>query len=157
MATGFIISRLQTHFTDTTNPRKQNQWECSAPAQGTLRAGRRKNQIRRAQSRAKSGTPAASEDGVKVEAIEFAGVAGRVQIKTAGARSESWICPPAGAGAAGAGCESGDDFAAQQGIVTPCWQQARAWLAHDAGDCAKSSGIPASRKLQTMAKAVFMI
>jgi hypothetical protein len=129
--------------------RKQNR---SAPAQGTLRAGKRKNQIKRAQSRAKSGVPTASEGGVKVEAIEFAGVAGRVQIKTAGARSESWICPPAGAG-----CESGDDFAAQQGIVTPCLQQARVWLAHGEGVCAKSSGVPASRKLQMMANAVFMI
>jgi hypothetical protein len=94
---------------------------------------------------------------VEVETVESAGVAGKVQIKTAGARSESWLWLPAGAGAAGAGCESGDDFAAQQGITTPCWQQARICPAHADGVCAGRNGVPASTKLQMMANASFMV
>ena len=109
----------------------------------------------RAQFRAKSGAPAAIKDGVGTEEIKSAGFAGRVQSKMADARSESWFWLPVFAGA-GAGCESGDDFAAQQGILQPCWQQARVCLAHAGGVCASSNGVPASRKLQMMASAIFM-
>ena len=59
-----------------------------------LKAHRRRsvgmNQRSRAQFRAKSGAPDADESGVEVEAMEFAGFAGKVQIKIAGARNESW-------------------------------------------------------------------
>jgi len=58
--------------------------------------------------------------------MEPAGVAGKVQMETAGANGESWFWPPDGAGTAGAGCESGADFAEQHGIVQSCRQQARA-------------------------------
>lgn len=65
---------------------------------------------------------------------------------------------PAGAGAAGAGWESGAGFAAQHGM-TPCLQQARNCLAQTAGIGARAahSGAPASSKLQTMASASFMV
>jgi len=43
-----------------------------------------------AQLRAKSGVPNLEESGRGVEAMEVAGFDGKVQIKTAGARSESW-------------------------------------------------------------------
>jgi len=49
------------------------------------------NQRSRAQFRAKSGALEAGESGVKVEEIEFAGFAGKVQIKMLGARSDSWL------------------------------------------------------------------
>jgi len=48
------------------------------------------NQRRRAQFRAKSVAPDANEDGVIVKLMKSAGFSGKVQIKTAGARSESW-------------------------------------------------------------------
>ena len=97
------------------------------------------------------------ENGAAWEAIESAGFAGRVQIKTEGARMENWFWLPVGAGAVGADCESGADFAAQQGIVQPWPQQAPAFVAQGAGTWAASSGVPASRKLQMMASASFMI
>jgi hypothetical protein len=91
-----------------------------------------------------------------MQAAECAGFAGRVQIKTPGASRESWLWLAAGAGATG--CESGADLAAQQGM-TPCWQQARTCLAQadGAGGCAANSGVPASRKLQRMASANFIV
>jgi hypothetical protein len=52
------------------------------------RRSRRWNQMSRAQFFAKSGTLAASEEGAGTEEIEFAGLTGSVQIRTAGARSE---------------------------------------------------------------------
>ena len=70
---------------------------------------------------------------------------------------ESWLWLPVGAGAAGAGCESGDDFAAQQGILQPWPQQALAFMAQGAAVCARSNGVPANRKLQMMASANFMV
>jgi hypothetical protein len=96
---------------------------------------------------------------VEVVTKEFAGVAGKVQIKTAGARSESWLWLPGGTGTVGADFESGDDFAAQQGIVTPCWQHTCiARFAH-AGDgaWADRNGFPASTKLQIMTNITFTI
>jgi len=64
---------------------------------------------------------------------------------------------PLGVGADGAGCESGLDFGAQQGM-TPCWQQARTCLAQadGAGACAANIGAPTSRKLLKMANTNFM-
>ena len=48
------------------------------------------DQRSQAQFRAKSGAPDAAERGAAFEAMKFAGFAGKVQIKIAGARSESW-------------------------------------------------------------------
>ena len=60
-----------------------------------LKAHRRRsggmNQRSRAQFRAKSVAPDADESSVEVEAMEFAGFAGKVQIKMLGASSESWF------------------------------------------------------------------
>lgn len=47
----------------------------------TLRAWKWKIQMSRAQSRAKSGAPAVTEDSVEWEEIESTGLAGSVQIK----------------------------------------------------------------------------
>ena len=110
-----------------------------------------------AQFRAKSGAPAIVNDGVETGEIEPTGFDGKVQIRTEEARMENWLWLPAGAGTVGAGCESGDDFAAQQGIVQPWPQQAPAFMTQGAGACAASSGAPASRKLQIMASANFMV
>jgi hypothetical protein len=92
---------------------------------------------------------------VEWEEIESAGLAGSLQIKTLEARSESWLWLPVCDGTTGLDCESGEDFAAQQGIVTPCWQQARTGLTHDDGVCAIRNGVPISNRLQTMASVVF--
>jgi hypothetical protein len=115
----------------------------------------RMNQRSRAQFRAKRGALDAAERGAAVETMKFAGFAGKVQSKMLGARSESWIWLPLGAGA---GCESDAGFAAQQGMA-PCWQQARTcWAQADGtGACAANSGAPASRKLHRMASANFMV
>ena len=128
--------------------------ECSTPAQGTLRAFRPVNQRRRAQLREKSGVAEAVITGVQLEVLELAGATGRVKVKTRGARSESWFWARLVAGAAGLGCES-DDLAAQQGMVTPCAQQARAWRTQDAGICAGRNGNPTSSKLQIVTRTVF--
>ncbi len=110
-----------------------------------------------AQFRAKSGAPAIRNDGVVTDEIESAGFVGKAQIKAEGARMENWLWLPVGAGAAGTGCGSGDDFAAQQGIVQPWPQQELAFMAQGAAVCAANSGVPASRKLQMMASANFMV
>jgi len=55
------------------------------------------------------------------------------------------------------GWESGNDFAAQQFILPPQWQQAWFCLTQGGAACAKRNGAPASRKLQMMANAVFML
>ena len=70
---------------------------------------------------------------------------------------ESWLWLPVGAGATGADCESGADFAAQQGIVQPWPQQALAFMGQGAEACVASSGAPASKKLLMMASANFMV
>jgi hypothetical protein len=104
--------------------------------------------------RAKSGVAEAVETGVQVDGLELAGVTGRVKVKTRGARSESWFWARLVAGAAGARCES-EVLAAQQGIVIPCEQQARAWRTQDAGICAGRKGNPTSSKLQMMTSTLF--
>ena len=111
--------------------------------------------MRRAQSRAKSGAPAAIADGVEWEEIESARLAGSVQIKALETRSESWFGLPVGAGTAGLDCESGDEFTLQQGISAPGRQQARTCLTQDVGVCASRNGVPASTRLQRMAHVVF--
>ena len=111
--------------------------------------------MRRAQSRAKSGAPAAIADGVEWEEIESARLAGSVQIKALETRSESWFGLPVGAGTAGLDCESGDGLVLQHGISTPRWQQTRTCLMQDAGVCASRNGVPASTRLQMMAHVVF--
>lgn len=110
----------------------------------------------RTQFHAKSGASAAVENGVAAEEIECAGVAGRVQIKTAKVANASWFWLPAGAGAAGAGGEGKTGLDWQHGILPPQWQQAWVRAAPVAGGCANSGGVPASRKLQRMASASFM-
>ena len=76
------------------------------------------------------------------------------------ARSESWFGPAVCAGTAGKDCEPDDDFAWQHGILQPCWQQAGSgrFAEHGGGVvCAHRSGVIASTKLQTMAKAHFIV
>jgi len=94
---------------------------------------------------------------VEWEETESAGLAGSVQIKALKARSESWPGLPVCDGTTGLDCESGADFVSQQGMVTPCWQQARTCLAQDDGVCAIRNGVPISSKLQTMPSVVFTI
>ncbi len=127
----------------------------SAPAHGTLRVWKRKNQISRAQSRAKSRAPGAIERAAAGE-IETAGFTGRVQARVPGAKRDSWAWLPAGAGAAGAGWESGAGLDWQHDILPPHWQHARAGFAHGIGFGADSNGVPASRKLQMMVSTIFM-
>jgi hypothetical protein len=92
---------------------------------------------------------------VEREEIESAGLAGRLQINALETSSESWLWLLVCDGTTGLDCESGEDFAAQQGITTPCWQQALACLTHDDGACAIRNGVPISNRLQTMASVVF--
>jgi len=61
----------------------------NAPAQGTLRAWKKMNQIRRTQFRAKSGAVVAADKETAVEEIVFAGVSGNVHVTTAEMRSET--------------------------------------------------------------------
>ena len=81
----------------------------------------------------------------------------KVQAKACGARIKNWFWLLDCAGTAGVGWESGNDFAAQQFILPPLWQQARFCLTQGGAACAKRNGAPASRELQTMANAVFML
>jgi hypothetical protein len=71
--------------------RKQNR---SAPAQGTPQAGKRKNQIRRAQSRAYSAVPVTVKGDAAAERIEFAGLPGQSQATAFGASIEIGFCVP---------------------------------------------------------------
>ena len=81
MTTDFIISRLQIHFTDTTNSGTQNKRGRSTPAMGTLRAWKGKNQMSRAQFRAKSGLPfVTNEIGEMEESWEIA-ASGKIQMQ----------------------------------------------------------------------------
>jgi len=82
---------------------------------------------------------------------------GKTQATILAARSESWFWLPFCAGTAGADCESGDDFAAQHGIFTPCWQHAGSGCCAHTGDgvCASRKGVPASTKLNMIANAAF--
>lgn len=89
------------------------------------------NQRSRAQFRAKSGAPAAIKGSAETAEWEFAAWAGKAQVKTSGAMKES-VFWPCGGGTVGVGCESGVGLAAQQGIVSPCEQQA--WARGAQGD-----------------------
>ena len=111
----------------------------------------------RTQFRANSGAPAALASGVEAEGIEFAGFTGKVQALAHGTTSESWSWLPTDEGAAGADCELETGLDWQHDILPPHEQQACDFFAHGTGDCAASSGVPASRKLQMMASASFMI
>lgn len=65
----------------------------NAPAQGTLRAWKKKNQTSRTQFRAKSGVATAIEDEIVVEEIMPAGASGSVHVIAVKAgRSEIWFC-----------------------------------------------------------------
>lgn len=86
---------------------------------GTLRAWKRMNQIRRAQFSANNGALTAIEAAVTTEEMAFAGLAGAVHVKILGAKSKSVFWLPDGAGATGAGRESGVCFAWQHGMVQP--------------------------------------
>ena len=113
----------------------------------------------RAQFRANSGRPFAEHDGADCEEIVVTGLAGRVQIRKAGANSECWVWLPAGAGATGADGEAGVDRALQHAMLPPGWQQARTCLPHAAGTgiCTANGGVAASRRLQMMASTNFML
>ena len=91
-----------------------------------------------------------------VKEIGCVSLVSKVQAKELGARSKNWFWLLDGTGTDGAGRESGNDFAAQQLILPPQWQMAWFCLTQSGAACAKRNGAPASRKLQTMANAVFM-
>jgi hypothetical protein len=54
------------------------------------------------------------------------------------------------------GCESDDDFPAQQFILPPQWQHTWFCLTQGGDACAKRNGVTTKRQLQTMANTVFM-
>jgi hypothetical protein len=84
-----------------------------------------------------------------------AGVSGKVQAGTVGAKVKSWFCDEEETGAAGAGGDSGEAGAVQQHALLQ-WQRACATRpTQAAGACAEMMGTPASNRLQTMAHVVF--
>ncbi|HEY5233606.1 MAG TPA: hypothetical protein VIK35_08745 [Verrucomicrobiae bacterium] len=112
-----------------------------------------------AQLRAKSGLAFVTNEIGDAEENWETAASGKTQATTLPARSESWFWLAVGAGTAGEGCESDTGFAAQHGILTPCWQHAGTGdFARHAldGVCADRKGIPASMRLQIMAAASFI-
>lgn len=75
---------------------------------------RKSDQRSRAQSRANSGALVAVKEGIIVEESEAVSFSGNVQITKVEASGESWFSVVDGAGAAGAGLESGKGWLTQQ-------------------------------------------
>jgi hypothetical protein len=123
---------------------------------GTLRVSNRSGQIRKAQSRAKSGMRFAVRSEETVVEISDAGAAGKIQTSAAGAKGKSWVWFEPGDGATGAGCEFDETGAPQHGI--PQWQVACAARTTQAAcACTGTNGVPASNRLQTMASVIFIV
>jgi hypothetical protein len=78
---------------------------------------------------------------------------GKVQTKAAGVRVKNWFCDEVETGAAGTGCDSGEEGAAQHAL--PQWQELCAPRPTPAADACAGTGVPASNRLQTMASVVF--
>lgn len=112
-----------------------------------------------------SGVRFAVNDEEKEVEISDTGAAGKIQTSAAGARVKSWVGLEAGTGVAGAGCDFGEAGAPQHGMPQeqqflqeqPQWQVACATRPTSAaGGCARTNGVPASNRLQTMASVNFI-
>jgi hypothetical protein len=110
--------KFKTQFTGTKFPWSGKGKIRSAPAQGTLRAFNRKNQIRRAQCRVKSGAPFVASGDTVTEETKLAGWPGSIQATMARAGREISFCAPDGAGIGGTDCEL-SGLAAQQAMWPP--------------------------------------
>jgi hypothetical protein len=124
----------------------------------TLLASTERDQMSRAQFRAKSAVRAVFNGERKGKESSLPALSGNAQTNAAGASDENWFCEKE-AGAAETGCDSGMEWlAAQQLAFLPQWQQERAALITPAsGGCARTMFVHASTRLQTMASAVFMV
>lgn len=88
-----------------------------APAQGTLRAFEEMNQIRRVQSRVRSGVPVNASGDPAAVGERLASCSGSSQAIRFGAGSETCCCAGAGTGMAETGCGTEAGLAAQHGIL----------------------------------------
>jgi hypothetical protein len=85
----YIQLRFQTHFTDTKDLQTQREPERSTPSKGTPRAGRKENQIRKAQFRVYNGGRFAFNGAETETTGSDTGASGKVQTNEAGARVKS--------------------------------------------------------------------
>jgi hypothetical protein len=136
--------------------RGERQKNRSAPAQGTLRALKKKNQSSREQFRAKSGVPVAVKCGVVVEQIKFAGFSGKVQATTIETGNEIGFCAPVFcAGTAGVFCELEEFLDAQQAMSQQVLPQFIAGLVPAGNACVGMNGVHTSNTLAIMANSFF--
>jgi hypothetical protein len=111
--------KILRQFTGTKIPwsKRKNR---NAQAQGTLRAWKKLNQMRKAQFRTKSDAATADREEIVVEEIVGAEVSGNAQITSAVIRNEIWCCgAPLCAGTTGALFGEELFSAAQHGIGVP--------------------------------------
>ena len=125
------------------------------PAQDTLRAGKEQSQIRKAQFRAYSGMRFFIIGKEAERDSSVISVFGKMQTNETGVRVKSWFCPglELETGVAGTGCDSGEGDATQH--APPQWQECATRTTPAARACARTRGVPASNRLQTMANIVF--